>query len=66
MMNKTQSLKDFVYLVGLHIYYKMIHGPYNIKLVYGVSVTYYQVYDSLQLKWPKSILLIGYSYTSVA
>ena len=21
-----------VYLVGLHIYYKMIHGPYNIKL----------------------------------
>ena len=32
MMNKTQSLKNFVYLVGLHIYYKMIHGPYNIKL----------------------------------
>ena len=30
-MNKTQSLKNFVYLVGLHIYYKMIHGPYNIK-----------------------------------
>ena len=21
-----------MYLVGLHIYYKMIHGPYNIKL----------------------------------
>ena len=21
-----------VYLVGLHIYYKMIHGPYNVKL----------------------------------
>ena len=20
-----------MYLVGLHIYYKMIHGPYNIK-----------------------------------
>ena len=31
VMNKTQSLKNFVYLVGLHIYYKMIHGPYNIK-----------------------------------
>ena len=25
-------LQHFVYLVGLHIYYKMIHGPYNIKL----------------------------------
>ena len=23
--------ENFVYLVGLHIYYKMIHGPYNIK-----------------------------------
>ena len=21
-----------MYLVGLHIYYKIIHGPYNIKL----------------------------------
>ena len=21
-----------MYLVGLHIYYKMIHGPYNVKL----------------------------------
>ena len=31
VMNKTQSLKNFVYLVGLHIYYKMIHAPYNIK-----------------------------------
>ena len=31
VMNKTQSLKNFVYLVGLHIYYEMIHGPYSIK-----------------------------------
>ena len=31
-MNETQSLEKFVYLVGLHIYYKMIHGPYSIKL----------------------------------
>ena len=30
VMNKTQSLKHFVYLVGLHTYYKMINGPYNI------------------------------------
>ena len=22
-----------MYLVGLHMYYKMIHGPYNIELV---------------------------------
>ena len=28
---KTHSLKHFVYLVGLRIYYKMIHSPYNIK-----------------------------------
>ena len=33
VMNKTQSLKNFLYLVGLHVYYKMIHGPYNIKLI---------------------------------
>ena len=33
MLNKTHSLKHFAYLVGLHIYYKMIHGPYNVKLV---------------------------------
>ena len=32
-MNKTHSLKHFVYLVGLHIYYKMIHGPHNIKSI---------------------------------
>ena len=32
MMNKTQSVENFVYLVGLHIYYKMIHGPYNISI----------------------------------
>ena len=34
-MDKTQTLKkkNFVYLVGLHIYYKIIHGPYNIKVL---------------------------------
>ena len=31
MLNKTYSLNHIVYLVGLHIYYKMIHGPYNVK-----------------------------------
>ena len=27
-----------MYLVGLHIYYKMIHGPYNVKLNIGVNI----------------------------
>ena len=40
-MNKTQSLKHFVYLVGLHIYYKMIHGPYNIKLMQMDNLRFY-------------------------
>ena len=31
-----------VYLVGLHIYYKMIHGPYNVKLLYGICFTFYK------------------------
>ena len=30
-----------MYLVGLHIYYKMIHGPYNIKLTFLISTTNY-------------------------
>ena len=34
---QTHLLKHFVYLVGLHIYYKMRHGPYNIKLKALVS-----------------------------
>ena len=37
MLNKTYSLNHIVYLVGLHIYiyiyYKMIHGPYNVKSI---------------------------------
>ena len=32
VLNKLTHQKHFVYLVGLHIYYKMIHGPYNVKL----------------------------------
>ena len=31
-------LKHFVYLVGLHIYYKMIHDPYNIKSIEFIRV----------------------------
>ena len=38
VLNKTHSLKHFVYLVGLHIYYKIIHGHYNIKLVLSTNL----------------------------
>ena len=27
-----------MYLVGLHVYYKMIHGPYNLKWYSVVQV----------------------------
>ena len=36
-----------MYLVGLHIYYKMIHGPYNVKL-------YFLSFDTVALKCPSS------------
>ena len=38
MMNKLNH-KNSVYLVGLHIYCKMIHGPYNIKLMVFIYIT---------------------------
>ena len=38
MLNKTHSLNHIVHLVGLHIYYKMIHGPYNVKLTVSASL----------------------------
>ena len=34
---KTYSLNHTMYLVGLYIYYKMIHGPYNVKLTTSFS-----------------------------
>ena len=39
-------MKHFVYLVGLHIYYKMIHGPYNIKrkIVFVILLCVFQTY----------------------
>ena len=30
---KLTHWDHIVYLVGLYIYYKMIHGPYNVKLI---------------------------------
>ena len=37
---------NFVYLVGLHIYYKMTHGPYSVKFVYlvGLHIYYKMIY----------------------
>ena len=40
----------FVYLVGLHIYYKMTHSPYNIKLIRAITndtVTLVNVYIAI-------------------
>ena len=45
VMNETQSLKNFVYLVWLHIYYKMIHGPYSIKLISYVFQSFFCTED---------------------
>ena len=45
-MNKTYSLKHFVYLVGLHIYYKMIHGPYNVTLMTKLTVAFRNFADA--------------------
>ena len=52
MLNKTPSLKHFVYLVGLHIYYKMIHGPYSIKFVYlvGLHIYYKMIHGPYSIK----------------
>ena len=49
MMNKTQLLKRLLYLVGLHIYYKMIHGPYNIKFFLTALLVSETVYVSIYL-----------------
>ena len=56
VMNKTQSLKNLVYLVGLHVrvYYKMIHGPYNsiFQIIFSAicHTTYCKVQTSITLK----------------
>ena len=46
-----------MYLVGLHIYYKMIHGPYSIKLMY-VDCRYFELNALRSLI---SIRYLGYS-----
>ena len=53
-LNKTHSLNHIVYLVGLHIYYKMIHGPYNIK-----SESVFTVTTSKWDSWPRSVQYTG-------
>ena len=47
---KLTHYDHIVYLVGLHIHYKMIHGPYNVKekqYVYCEVRTEYIHMDSL-------------------
>ena len=41
-----------MYLVGLHIYYKMIHGPYSIKFVYlvGLHIYYKMIHGPYNIK----------------
>ena len=43
---QSNKIHKVVYLVGLHIYYKMIHGPYNIKLqiFYYECFTFHSIY----------------------
>ena len=52
----TGPLKHFVYLVGLHVYYKMTQGPYNIKLKNIV----FQVGNMMGV--PKSVGFSDFSY----
>ena len=46
-----------MYLVGLHIYYKMIHRPYSVKLSTDLSKSDYQV---LRLFASRSKVAIAY------
>ena len=46
-----------MYLVGLHIYYKMIHGPYNVKFVYlvGLHIYYKMIHGPYNIKLIRGI-----------
>ena len=58
-----QSNKIFVYLVGLHIYYKMIHGPYNIKLITAQQAKIIHMYENIKMKLCKCIAAIWFNKT---
>ena len=47
-----------MYLVGLHMYYKMIHGPYNIKFVYlvGLHIYYKMIHGLYSIKLQNVLL----------
>ena len=51
-----------MYLVGLHIYYKMIHGPYNIKYVIHCTVACFDLFGHLMAINIKAIKVL---YTTV-
>ena len=54
MIHGPYNVKS-VYLVGLHIYYKMVHGPYNIKFVYlvGLHIYYKMTRGPYNIKFSK-------------
>ena len=58
MIHGPYNIKS-VYLVGLHIYYKMIHGPYNIKFVYlvGLHIYYKMIHGPYNIELNLQILL---------
>ena len=56
-------MQSNMYLVGLHIYYKMIHGPYNSKLITAQQAKEIRVYESINMKLYKCIAEIWYNKT---
>ena len=62
MIHGPYNIKS-VYLVGLHIYYKMIHGPYNVKLRNSAFQTVFlrtNLMDPSQMLWNKLIKYLKY------
>ena len=52
-----------MYLVGLHIYCRMIHGPYNIKLINAQQAKETHKYENIKIKLYKCIAAIWYNKT---
>ena len=52
-----------VHLVGLHIYCKMIHGPYSIKLINAQQAKKAQTYENIKMKLCKCIAAIWHNKT---
>ena len=63
MLNKTYSLRPHCvtcWSTYIYIYYKMIHGPYNVKIgqeVRGVD-TYLHTFLNLGTKWRRAVSIM--------